>query len=201
MCETADTLAADSLYASQLNNLIARTSGIEYSGESKSRHLLHYLVEEVGLDKIRDAVINPINLNIAGYYGSNMQREGACGDDDIFLPSYLEQLITALGGVPIDFELKCQSVGAPSLLTLEGTAMAMTAAVLSDAKQNGADMMVSACTISHSNLDSYQSRAGKLTGKDTAMPVVHLAEIVAFALGHYPDRLAQLRTRALIIGS
>jgi succinate dehydrogenase / fumarate reductase cytochrome b subunit len=79
--------------------------------------------------------------------------------------------------------------------------MAMTAAVLCDAKQSGADMMVSACTISHSNLDSYQSRAGKLTGKDTAMPVVHLAEIVAFALGHFPDRFAQLRTRSLLIGS
>ena len=201
MCNTADTLAADSIYTSQLNNLIYRTSAIEYSGESKSRHLLHYLVEEIGVDKVRDAVVNPIKLNVAGYYGSNMQREGACGDDDAFLPSYLEQLITALGGVPIDFELKCQSVGAPSLLTLEGTAMAMTAAVLSDAKQNGADIMVSACTISHSNLDSYQSRAGKLTGKDTAMPVVHLAELVAFALGHYPDRFAQLRTRAIVIGS
>ena len=201
MCDTADIIASDSVYASQLNNLISLTSGIEYLGESKSRHLLHYLVEEIGLDKISAAVINPIKLNVAGYYGSNMQREGACGDDDAFLPNYLEQLITAMGGTPIDYELKCQSVGAPSLLTLEGTAMAMTAAVLADAKQNGADIMVSTCTISHSNLDSYQSRAGKLTGKDTAMPVVHLAELVAFALGHYPDRFAQLRTRALIIGS
>lgn len=201
MCDTADIIASDPVYASQLNNLISMTSGIEYSGESKSRHLLHYLVEDIGLDKISAAVVNPIKLNVAGYYGSNMQREGACGDDDAFLPNYLEQLINAMGGTPVDYELKCQSVGAPSLLTLEGTTMAMTAAVLADAKQSGADIMVSTCTISHSNLDSYQSRAGKLTGKDTAMPVLHLAELVAFALGHYPDRFAQLRTRALIIGS
>ena len=52
----------------------------------------------------------------------------------------------------------------------------------------------------HANLDSYQVKAGKITGKDTSVPVIHLAELVAFALGHFPDRLAQLRTRAMIIG-
>ena len=76
----------------------------------------------------------------------------------------------------------------------------MTASVLSEAKANGAQLVVSACTISHANLDSYQVKAGKVTGKDTSVPVIHLAELVAFALGHFPDRLAQLRTRAMIIG-
>tara|TARA_B100000459_G_scaffold81280_1_gene45394 strand:- start:5247 stop:6107 length:861 start_codon:yes stop_codon:yes gene_type:complete len=200
MCDTIDEFNEDRSFANNLNNVIARTSGIEYSGESQSRHLLHFLVEEIGLEKVRDAVINPLRLNVAAYYGSTMQRSGACGDDDPFMPTYMEQLITALGGTPVDYELKCQSVGAPSLLTINKPVMKMTAAVLSDAKSSGADILVSACTISHSNLDSYQSKAGKVARKDTTMPVLHLAEIVAFAFGHYPDRFAQLRTRALVIG-
>ncbi|RJU93692.1 MAG: hypothetical protein DWC08_03190 [Candidatus Poseidoniales archaeon] len=200
MCDTIDEFNQDRSFANNLNNIIARTSGIEYAGESQSRHLLHFLVEEIGLDKVRDAVINPLRLNVAAYYGSTMQRSGACGDDDPFMPTYMEQLITALGGTPVDYELKCQSVGAPSLLTINKPVMKMTAAVLSDAKSSGADILVSACTISHSNLDSYQSKAGKVARKDTTMPVLHLAEIVAFAFGHYPDRFAQLRTRALVIG-
>tara|TARA_Y100000766_G_scaffold130529_1_gene112114 strand:- start:10188 stop:11048 length:861 start_codon:yes stop_codon:yes gene_type:complete len=200
MCDTIDEFNEDRSFANNLNNVIARTSGVEYSGESQSRHLLHFLVEEIGLEKVRDAVINPLRLNVAAYYGSTMQRSGACGDDDPFMPTYMEQLITALGGTPVDYELKCQSVGAPSLLTINKPVMKMTAAVLSDAKSSGADILVSACTISHSNLDSYQSKAGKVARKDTTMPVLHLAEIVAFAFGHYPDRFAQLRTRALVIG-
>ena len=47
-CDTASTMEANPVMASQLNNLIARTSKIEYAGESKSRHLLHLLVEEIG---------------------------------------------------------------------------------------------------------------------------------------------------------
>ncbi len=199
-CDTATTMAGDAVLASQLNNLIARSSGIEYSGESKSRHLLHLLVEEIGLEKINDAVVNPLRMNIAAYYGPYMQRDGFCGDDDAFNPRYLEDLIIALGGTPVEYESKCQSVGSPSLLTNEKIAMKMTASVLSDAKQSGAQLMVSACTISHANLDSYQVKAGKSTGKDTTMPIVHLAELVAFALGHYPDRLAQLITRVRVIG-
>jgi heterodisulfide reductase subunit B len=115
MCDTIDEFKEDRSFANHVNNIVARTSGIEFNGESQSRHLLHFLVEEIGLDKVRDAVVNPLRLNVAAYYGSTMQRSGACGDDDPFLPSYMEQLITALGGTPVEYELKCQSVGAPSL--------------------------------------------------------------------------------------
>jgi len=200
MCDTIEEFREDLSFANHVNNIVARTSSVEYMGESQSRHLLHFLVEEIGLDKIRDAVINPLRLNIAAYYGPNMQRQGACGEDDPFMPTYMEQLITALGGTPVEYDSKCQSVGAPALLTINKPVMRMTAAVLSDAKSNGADLLVSACTISHSNLDSYQSKAGKVARKNTAMPILHLAELVAFALGHYPERFAQLRTRALVIG-
>ena len=117
------------------------------------------------------------------------------------MPTYMEQLIEALGGTPVDYESKCMSVGSTSMLTLEDASLAMTAAVLSDAIQSGADLVVSACTVSHINLDSYQSKAGRVSGKRTSVPVCHLAELVAFALGFYPDRLAQLRTRVRLIGS
>jgi len=201
MAETTMTFRNDPVYASTLNNLIARHSKIEYSGESKSWHLLHYLVEEVGLDKINDLVKNPIGMKVACYYGPNMQREGCCSGDDPFMPTYMEQLIEALGGTPIHYDSRCSSVGTPSLLSLEKSALRMTADVLSDAITNGADLLVTACTLSHQNLDSYQTKAGKVTGKNTAIPIVHLTEILAFAMGVFPDRFAQLRTRAKLIGS
>jgi len=129
---------------------------------------LHYLVEEIGLDKVRDAVKNPLKMKIAAYYGPDMQREGACAGDDPFMPTYMEQLIEALGGTPVDYDSKCMSVGSTSMLTQEDSSLAMTAAVLSDAIQSGAELVVSACTISHVNLDSYQSKAGRVSGKNTS---------------------------------
>ena len=200
--ESLETFQKDPIALAKANRVLEKTTGMTLDGTNIStNHLLHVLIDEIGLEKIEAAVVNPLNLDIASYYGPHMQRKGACGGDDAWNPTYMEQLITALGGRPVDFKTKTSSVGNPSLLSLGDSVMKMTARVLNDAKKAGAQVLVSACTQSHSNLDTYQGKAGRVANKDTNIPVVNLTEIIAFALGHFTDRYAQLRTRALIIGS
>lgn len=200
--ESLETFQKDPIALAKANRVLEKTTGMTLDGTNIStNHLLHVLIDEIGLDKIEAAVVNPLDLDIASYYGPHMQRKGACGGDDAWNPTYMEQLITALGGRPVDFKTKTSSVGNPSILSLGDSVMKMTARVLNDAKKAGAQVLVSACTQSHSNLDSYQGKAGRVANKDTDIPVVNLTEIIAFALGHFNDRFAQLRTRALIIGS
>ena len=200
--ESLSTFQNDPIALANANRVLQGTTGMVLDPEDmKTNHLHHVLVDEIGLDKIEAAVVNPLDLDIACYYGPHMQRKGACGGDDVWNPNYMEKLITALGGRPIEFSSKTMSVGNPSLLTLGPSVMKMTAKVLNDAKKAGANLIVSACSLSHSNLDSYQGKAGRVAKKDTSIPAVNLTEIIAFALGHYVDRFAQLKTRALIIGS
>ena len=200
--ESLDTFQNDEIALASANRVLEKTTGLTLNAsEISSSHLLHVLVDEIGLDKVEAAVVNPLDLDIACYYGPHMQRKGACGGDDAWNPTYMEQLITALGGRPVEYKTKTSSVGNPSLLSLGDTVMKMTARVLNDAKKAGGQVLVSACTQSHSNLDSYQGKAGRVANKDTSIPVVNLTEIIAFALGHFTDRFAQLRTRAILIGS
>ena len=199
--ESLKTFQDDPIALARANRVLEKTTGLTLNAEISTNHLLHVLVDEIGLDKVKAAVINPLDLDIACYYGPHMQQKGACGNDDAWNPDYMERLITALGGNAVDFKSKTSSVGNPSILSLGDSVMKMTARVLNDAKNAGASVLVSACTQSHSNLDSYQGKAGRVANKDTNIPVVNLTEIVAFALGHFPDRFAQLRTRAIIIGS
>jgi len=200
--ESLETFQKDPIALAKANRVLEKTTGMTLDASNIStNHLLHVLIDEIGLDKIEAAVVNPLDLDIACYYGPHMQRKGACGGDDAWNPTYMEQLITALGGRPVDFKTRTSSVGNPSILSLGDSVMKMTARVLNDAKRAGAQVLVSACTQSHSNLDSYQGKAGRVANKDTNIPVVNLTEIIAFALGHFTDRFAQLRTRALIIGS
>ena len=200
--ESLSTFQNDPISLANANRVLQGTTGMVLDPDDmKTNHLLHVLVDEIGLDKIEAAVVNPLDLDIACYYGPHMQRKGACGGDDVWNPNYMEKLITALGGRPIEYSSKTMSVGNPSLLTLGPSVMKMTAKVLNDAKKAGANIIVSACSLSHSNLDSYQGKAGRVAKKDTSIPAVNLTEIIAFALGHHVDRFAQLKTRALIIGS
>ena len=130
-----------------------------------------------------------------------MQQSGACGDDDVYNPQYFEMLIKSLGGDVVNYDSKTQSVGFPSLLSEEGSSLKMTAAVLSDAKGQGARIIASACPLSHINLDTYQVKASRASSSDVEMPAIHLPELIAFALGAYKERFAQLRTRVLVMGS
>ena len=198
--EDLTALRNDSKLMAKTNDILERNCGLTLTGEVNVHHLLHVIVDEIGIEKLTESVKNPFGFRIAGYYGPNMQQEGACGGDDVFDPDYLEQVIAALGGQPVDWTSRTQSVGVPGIFSEEKTVLKQTAAVLSDAKSEGAELVVSACNLSHMLMDVYQGKAGKVSGESTKIPIIHLTELLAFGFGHYVDRLAQLRTRVLIIG-
>ncbi|MAH98819.1 MAG: hypothetical protein CMA12_05670 [Euryarchaeota archaeon] len=198
--EDLTSLKEDPLLLAKTNEILQKTSGLTFKGDLRIHHLLHVLVDEIGLDKVESKLRNPLRFAIAGYYGPNIQQEGACGGDDVFDPCYMELLIESLGGIPIDWESRTQSVGVPGLYSEEPTVLKQIASVISDAKTEGASLIASACTLSHTVLDIYQGKASRQTGISTNIPVIHLTELLAFAFGHHNNRLAQLRTRIAVIG-
>ena len=198
--EDLTALRNDSKLMAKTNDILERNCGLSLTGEVNVHHLLHVIVDEVGIEKLAQKVKNPFGFRIAGYYGPNMQQEGACGGDDVFDPDYLEQVIAAMGGQPVEWDSRTHSVGVPGIFSEEKTVLKQTASVLADAKSEGAELVVSACNLSHMLMDVYQGKAGKVSRKETKVPVIHLTELLAFGFGHYVDRLAQLRTRVLVIG-
>ena len=198
--EDLTALRNDSKLMAKTNDILERNCGLSLTGEVNVHHLLHVIVDEVGIEKLVEKVKNPFGFRIAGYYGPNIQQEGACGLDDVFDPDYLEQVIAAMGGQPVEWDSRTHSVGVPGIFSEEKTVLKQTASVLADAKSEGAELVVSACNLSHMLMDVYQGKAGKISGKETKVPIIHLTELLAFGFGHYVDRLAQLRTRVLVIG-
>tara|TARA_B100000809_G_scaffold252991_1_gene288406 strand:+ start:6100 stop:6960 length:861 start_codon:yes stop_codon:yes gene_type:complete len=184
----------------EVNEVLERTCGKRFSGGVEVHHLLHVIVDEVGLEKLEAVILNPIDFDVAAYYGPNIQQAGACGGDDVHDPDYLEQVIDAIGGKPVQWEGRTQSVGVPGLLSEEPTVLRQAAAVLHEAKSEGAELIVSACNLSHSVLDIYQGKASRSTGLATNIPVIHLTEMLSFSMGHHNTRLAQLKTRIAVIG-
>ncbi len=200
MHEDLSRLKEDPLLLAKTNDVLQRNCGLTLSGDVSVHHLLHVIVDEVGLDKVESKLRNPMGFRIAGFYGPNIQQNGASGGDDVFDPNYLEQLITSLGGSPVKWGSRTQSVGVPGLFSEEPTVLRQVASVIDDAKSEGAEMIVSACTLSHTVLDVYQGKARRSTGIPTNIPVIHLTELLSFAFGHHNNRLAQLKTRVAVIG-
>ena len=125
--EALETFRNDPIALANANTVLSKTSGMAaQADEITTNHLLHVLVDEIGLEKVENAVINPLNMDIACYYGPHMQQAGACGGDDAWNPNYMEKLITALGGRPVEYKTKTSSVGNPSLLSLGDSVMTVS---------------------------------------------------------------------------
>ena len=182
--EDLTSLRTNGKLMAKTNDILERNCGLTLTGEVNVHHILHVIVDELGIDKVKSAVKNTFEFNIAGYYGPNIQQEGACGGDDVFDPDYLEQVIAAVGGKPVEWSSRTHSVGVPGVFSEEKTVMKQTAAVLADAKSEGAQLVVSACNLSHMLLDVYQGKAGKTTGQSTKVPAIHLTELLALCLIH-----------------
>ena len=60
--EDLDSLRNDPLLMQEVNDILSRTCGMTFSGDTEVNHLLHVLVDEIGLDKVEKLAINPLRI-------------------------------------------------------------------------------------------------------------------------------------------
>jgi succinate dehydrogenase / fumarate reductase cytochrome b subunit len=60
---------------------------------------------------------------------------------------------------------------------------------IQDALASGADCIVTPCPLCHLNLDSRQPEVEKVIGHKLGLPVLHLPQLIALALGVKPKEL------------
>jgi succinate dehydrogenase / fumarate reductase cytochrome b subunit len=60
---------------------------------------------------------------------------------------------------------------------------------IQEAIASGADCMVTPCPLCHLNLDSRQPEVEKVIGRKLGLPVLHLPQLIALALGIKPKQL------------
>ena len=95
----------------------------------------------------------------------------------------LERIIEACGGEAVDYPAKIKCCGFPIIQAREETALGELIQPIEQAKEAGADAMVTPCPLCHLSLDAWQSKLKKQTGKDFQMPILHLSQLIGVAAG------------------
>ncbi len=172
-----------------------RPVGITYRGTAKVTHLLRVLVEDVGLPAIREKVRRPLaGLKVGAFYGCHLLRPS----DEMRWespeePHAFEDLLAALGAEPVLYRGRVLCCGFPIQFVKPETAGRIAGRQILDAKQHGADAMATPCPLCHLSLDAYQGPAAKLVEQPLNMPIFHLPQLVALALGAAPEELGLAR--------
>lgn len=166
-------------------NQLLEPEGIAYRGTIQVKHLLWILVREIGVRKLGEQVTVPLRtLRIAPFYGCYILRPSwDLGFDDPENPSALEQVIRAVGGEAVAYAGRTKCCGFPIILEKEAIAVAMAGANMKEAKEQGADCMVTPCPLCHMSLDIYQDRAGQAVNTALNLPILHLPQLLGLAMG------------------
>jgi succinate dehydrogenase / fumarate reductase, cytochrome b subunit len=166
--------------------------GFRYGGTARVQHLLWLLFEDIGLDRIRSMIKRPLTgLKIAPFYGCYILRPAeALGlRERPERKTYLEQLIALLGAEPVEYRGATKCCGFPMLTFNREKSLAMGGNHIIEAKEKGADLLVTPCPLCHLNLDGQQPDAARVLKRDIDVPIFHLPQLLGLAFGFSPDEL------------
>jgi succinate dehydrogenase / fumarate reductase cytochrome b subunit len=195
--ECRERLDASPEYRDVVNEHL-QPEGLRYEADGAwwNKNFLWLLVEEIGIDKLRERVMRPLEgLRIAPFYGCYIVRPTARLGyaDHPERDKYLEMVIEAIGATPVDYAGKHKCCGFPLITMNRTTSLRQAGRHLADAIDADADCLVTPCPLCHLNLDLQQPDAAKFVERDLNIPVLHFPQMIGLALGLEPKDLGMTK--------
>ncbi len=191
-CEVKYYLQKYPTLKDRINSLLS-IEGLEYTGNTKSLHILQVLREVVGIDKIQAAVKMPLEgLKLATHYGCHALRPSKLEmPDDPEDPQSLEELVEALGATTEEYPERLDCCGQGLALTTGKTALAISGLKLRALQDHNFDGLVTICPSCTKMFDAKQNAIKVSMGKkDLKMPVLYITQVLGLAIGIKFDELA-----------
>ncbi|MBD2778841.1 CoB--CoM heterodisulfide reductase iron-sulfur subunit B family protein [Iningainema tapete] len=177
-------------YVEQVNGLLQKEGCLPYRGKTQVKHLLYALVSDYGLEEIQKRVTRKLTgLKCAAFYGCYLLRAQKSIPDDPFRPEAMENVFRSLDATPVYYRGRTQCCGWPLSSYATTQSFKMAGMHIQEALANGADCMVTPCPLCHLNLDSRQPEVEKVIGQKLGLPVLHLPQLIALAVGVSPKAL------------
>jgi heterodisulfide reductase subunit B len=164
-------------------NYALEADNLHISGTSRVRHLIEVIINDVGLEEIKNKVTNPLaGLHVAPYYGCQILRPQK-GNENVENPQYFEDLMAAIGAEPIEYATKTRCCGGSLIITNRRAALDMVRILLQDALNKNADVIATVCPMCDVNLEVYQDQVNREFGTHYSIPVMYFTQLMGLALG------------------
>ncbi|NEQ23888.1 MAG: heterodisulfide reductase [Microcoleus sp. SIO2G3] len=186
-----DAHQSNPAYLDQVNHLLKEEGCSPYRGTSEVKHLLWALVRDFGLDELQRRVTRKLSgLKCASFYGCYLLRaQKHIPFDDPHAPESMENVFRAIDATPIYYRGRTQCCGWPLSSYATTQSFQMAGGHIREAIASGADCIVTPCPLCHLNLDSRQPEVEQVIREKLGLPVLHLPQLVALALGVSPKEL------------
>ena len=163
--------------------------GLSYDEDLKVRHMCEVIVNDVGIDAVKERVTSPLaGLKVAGYVGCQTVRPFANTDaggnyDTYDDPEFLDNFIEACGAEAVDFDLKTSCCGGSVAVMSPDKTLHPIKKIVDAAAAAEADVIATPCPLCQTNVEMYQDAINKKFGTDHQIPVMFYSQLMAVAFG------------------
>lgn len=170
---------------------VAYALDAELAIDKPVKHLLEILAKDYGLERLGEAVKNPLaGLKVACYYGCLLTRPADVPQLDCAeAPTIMERVITAAGAEAVSWSHRLECCGANFTLSRPGVVINLSGQILESARRAGADCIMVACPLCHANLDIRQKEIEEAGDTIYNLPVLYMTQLLALATGAAPSKL------------
>ncbi len=182
--EAAERLKDDESMFAEANTALAE-AGLKLQNTTPIKHMAEVIVEDIGIDSIREGVKKPLEgIKIAGYVGCQTNRPFGIAGESFENPMYLDNLIEAVGADSIPtYEKKVQCCGGALAFSEPEKSQEMIKGIIEAAYDNDADMIATPCPLCQANVEIYQDQINEKYNTKFNIPVVYYSQLISVAYG------------------
>lgn len=168
----------------KLNNTMYKEE-TTYDGKVTVYHLLNFLKEKVGFEKMREKIkVDLTGLRVAPYYGCLLLRPPEVSiDPEMENPTIMSEFIQAAGATPVEFSHQTECCGSYLTVGEKDLVAERSYEILKSVRRSGADIVITSCPLCQFNLDDRQKQIKQKYPEFGEMPVLYLTQLLAFAMG------------------
>jgi heterodisulfide reductase subunit B2 len=162
---------------------VTDANGLEYNGSVNILNIMQMLDKYV-TPKMEGRIVKPFDHKVACYYGCLLVRPHEIlkfdREED---PQSMDVLMLKAGATPIDWAFKTECCGAGLSVSRTRSVGRLSGKIIGDAKDRGAEAVIVACPMCHSNLDMRRDAINSFLGEKVDIPVLYITQAIDLAVG------------------
>jgi len=187
--ETNHILHANPAKKAYVNEKLGKI-GKSIKGTSDVKHVIEILRDEIGFDKLKDAVVQPLTgIKVGVHYGCHYLKPSKVrGQGSSETPDVIENILRAIGAEPVEYEdkLMCCGAGGGVRAAFKDVSLDFTKTKVENMLKVGVDVITTPCAFCVFEFDVGQTEVNAKWGTDLKLPCVYFTQLIAIALGMSP---------------
>jgi heterodisulfide reductase subunit B len=167
----------------ELKKAVTEVNNLDFNGTVDVLNIIQMLNKYV-TPNLEGRIVKPFDHKVACYYGCYLVRPHEIlqfdREED---PQSMDELMIKAGATPIDWAFKTECCGAGLSVSRTSSVGRLSGKIIRDAMDRGAEALIVACPMCHSNLDMRRDSINAFLGEKVDIPVLYVTQALGLAIG------------------